>query len=233
VLEVTISRKLRDFTLDISFTVHPGEILALMGSNGSGKSTSLNIIAGLLAPDSGCIRLNGRILCEQVRGIHLPVEQRQIGYVFQNAAVFPHLTVSENIAYGLRARGLPRAEITERVGQMVTMMHLEELDSVRASNLSGGQKQRVALARAIAIHPALLMMDEPFTSLDAESTRAVKALTRQVVSRLQIPCIIVTHRVADSQEIGDHAVVLNAGKTEWAGRPRDIPADCTACRCLS
>lgn len=232
-LEASIARSLRDFTLEVSLTIRPGEILVLMGSNGSGKSTTLNIIAGLLSPDRGCVRLNGTTLCEPEQGICMPVENRQIGYVFQNAAVFPHLSVNENIAYGLKARGLPRAEVAERVGQMVEMMHLEELALVRASHLSGGQKQRVALGRAIAIRPALLMMDEPFSSLDVESTRAVKDLTREVVSRMQIPCIVVTHRVADSQEIGDHAVVLCSGKKEWEGDPGDIPRTCTVCRCPS
>jgi molybdate transport system ATP-binding protein len=202
-----------------------------MGSKGSGKSTTLNIVSGLLSPDAGCIRLNGTILCEPAQGVHVPVEERQIGYVFQNAAVFPHLTVNENIAYGLQVRGLPRTEVAERVREMVEMMHLDDLALVKASNLSGGQKQRVALGRAIAIRPALLMMDEPYSSLDVESTRAVKELTRNVVSKMQIPCIIVTHRVADSREIGDQAVVLCSGKKEWEGSPGDIPETCSVCRC--
>lgn len=232
-LDVTITRNLRDFVLDISLSVLPGQILALMGSNGSGKSTTLNLIAGLLSPDKGCIRLNGTVLSDPTAGICMPIETRQIGYVFQNAAVFPHLTVNENIAYGLRARRLPRAEVADRVGQMVEMMQLGDLAGVRASSLSGGQKQRVALGRAIAIRPALLMMDEPYSSLDGGSTRVVKELTRDIVSEMKIPCIIVTHRVADSQEIGDRALVLCSGKKEWEGRPADIPAECSVCRCGS
>jgi molybdate transport system ATP-binding protein len=230
-LEVAITRKLRDFELDISLSVRPGEILMLMGSNGSGKSTTLNTIAGLLSPDSGCIRLDGMTLCEPALGIHTPIEHRRIGYVLQNAAVFPHLSVSENIAYGLRAQGLPRADILERTGHLRQMMNLDDLSSVRASNLSGGQKQRVALARAIAIRPALLMMDEPYSSLDIESTHAVENLTKKVVTEMQIPCIIVTHRVADCHEIGDRVIVLCSGKKEWEGNPRDMPEDCSVCRC--
>jgi molybdate transport system ATP-binding protein len=230
-LEAEFTKKLRDFTMDLSFHVSDGEILVLMGNNGSGKSTTLNIIAGLLFPDTGTVRLNGTLFCEPVQGTHVAIEDRRIGYVFQNAAVFPHLSVSENIAYGLRARGLPRLEISERVGHLMEMMHLDDLATVKAGNLSGGQKQRTALARAIAIRPALLMMDEPFSFLDVESTLAVKELTRNIVKEMQIPCIVVTHRVADSNEIGDRAMVICSGEKEWEGSPRDIPEDCTICRC--
>ena len=168
-LDATIRRNLRDFELDLSFSVRPGEILILMGSNGSGKSTTLNILAGLLEPDNGCIRLNGTTFCEPDRMISLPIEARRIGYVFQNTAVFPHLSVRENIAYGLRAHSAPLQEIDEQVSDLVQAMGLEDLAEVTASRLSGGQKQRVALARAIAIRPTLLMMDEPFSSLDLEA----------------------------------------------------------------
>jgi ABC-type sulfate/molybdate transport systems ATPase subunit len=230
-LEVSITRKLRDFTLDLDLNVQPGEILVLLGANGSGKSTTLNIIAGLLDPDAGSVRLNGTSLCEPERGTRIPVEDRRIGYVFQDAAVFPHLSVEENIAYGLRARHLPSQVIAERVSRMMKMMRLEGLAQVRAANLSGGQKQRVALARAIAIRPALLMLDEPYSSLDVESMRAVEDLTRKVVTEMQIPCLVVTHRVADCHEIGDRVLVIRSGKKEWAGSPRDMPEGCSVCRC--
>jgi ABC-type sulfate/molybdate transport systems ATPase subunit len=229
-LEAVFTRKLRDFTMDISFHIHDGEILALMGNNGSGKSTTLNIIAGLLTPDTGCIQLNGTMLCEPARGTLIAIEDRRIGYVFQNAAVFPHLSVQDNIAYGLRARKLPGPEIAGRVMQLMELMHLGDLATVKAGNLSGGQKQRTALARAIAIRPTLLMLDEPFSSLDIESTIAVKELIRNIVKEMQIPCIVVTHRIADSYEIGDRAMVLCSGKKEWEGSPRDMPRDCTVCR---
>jgi molybdate transport system ATP-binding protein len=230
-LKAEFTRTLRDFTLDLSFQVKDGEILALMGNNGSGKSTTLNIIAGLLAPDSGCIRLNSTMLCEPAEGTHIAIEDRRIGYVFQNAAVFPHLSVRDNIAYGLRARNISRPEITGRVEQMMELMHLGDLEAVKAGNLSGGQKQRTALARAIAIRPALLMMDEPFSSLDVESTIAVKALTRDIVKKMKIPCIVVTHRETDSREIADWTMVISLGKREWEGRPPDMPRNCTVCRC--
>jgi len=230
-LDVAITRKLRDFTLDLAFTVKPGKILVLMGSNGSGKSTTLNVIAGLLSPDAGCIRLNGSTLCEPARGTDLAIEDRRIGYVFQNAAVFPHLTVQENIAFGLRARGTGTEKIRTRVGELLDATHIRDLALVKAGNLSGGQKQRVALARALAIRPALLMLDEPFTALDAESTRDIKNLIRTFVTEMQVPCIVVTHRQTDSIDIGDRACVLCLGKKEWEGIPRDMPEACLSCPC--
>jgi molybdate transport system ATP-binding protein len=230
-LDVTLTRKLRDFTLDLAFSVRPGEILVLMGSNGSGKSTTLNILAGLLTPDAGCIRLNGSTLCEPARGTDTPIEHRRIGYVFQNAAVFPHLTVQDNIAFGPRARGEDQEEIRKRVDLLLDVVHIRDLATVKAGNLSGGQKQRVALARAIAIRPALLMLDEPFTALDAESTMGVKELIRKFVTEMQIPCIVVTHRRTDSSDIGDRVCVLCSGKKEWEGLPDEMPEECLSCQC--
>lgn len=230
-LDVAITKKLRDFTLDLAFEVRPGEILVLMGSNGSGKSTTLNIISGLLPTDSGCIRLNGNTLCEPARGTDTPVEDRRIGYVFQTAAVFPHLTTRENIAFGLRACRTNPLEIRKRVDELLGATHISDLALVKAKNLSGGQKQRVALARALAIRPTLLMLDEPFTALDTESTRDIKDLIRKFVTEMQIPCIIVTHRQTDSSDIGDRAIVLCAGKKEWEGVPREMPEECLVCPC--
>lgn len=230
-LDVVITRKLRDFTLDIAFAVRPGEILALMGANGSGKSTTLNIVAGLLIPDAGYIRLNGSTLCEPARGTDIAIEDRRIGYVFQNAAVFPHLTVRDNIAFGPRARGVDPQEIRTRVDELLDAIHIRDLALVKAGNLSGGQKQRVALARALVIRPSLLMLDEPFTALDTESTRDIKDLIRKFVTEMQIPCIVVTHRRTDSSDIGDRICVLCSGKKEWEGLPGEMPEACLSCQC--
>jgi molybdate transport system ATP-binding protein len=231
-LDVRITKQLRDFVLDLSFSVPPGEIFVLMGSNGSGKSTTLNIIAGLLSPDAGCIRLDGRTLCEPNTGTNMAIEDRRVGYVFQNSAVFPHLTVRENIGYGPRARGIPRDEWAGPVDELIDRMQMADFASVKAANLSGGQKQRVALARALAIRPSLLLLDEPFTALDSESTRIVKELARESVAVLKIPCIVVTHRRADADEIGDRVCLLCSGKKEWEGDPHGMPDACmTSCRC--
>jgi len=221
-LEATITKQLRDFTLDLSLHVDDGSLVVLMGENGAGKTTLLNCIAGLMEPDAGSIRSGSSVVFDANTGINIPVEARRIGYVFQRSAVFPHMTVGENIAFGLRARHKPAVFIKERVGYWLKAMHIEDLAKVRAGNLSGGQKQRVALARALAIQPALLMLDEPFTALDAENIRLVKELTRTFVTEMAIPCLVVTHRVSDCRDVGDRVCVLCKGKKEWEGKPEDL-----------
>lgn len=225
-LDATIHKKLRDFSLDITIHAVPGEIVVLMGENGAGKSTVLNSISGLVQPDSGLIRLNGSVLFDLGTGLDVPVENRRIGYVFQNSVVFPHLSVRDNIAFGLRAMHNPSAFIKERVGHWLSATDIEDLAEVKAGNLSGGQKQRVALARALATEPALLMLDEPFTALDAENIKLVKELTRTFVTEMAIPCLVVTHRITDSRDIGDKVCMICKGRKEWEGNPSDAPA-CT------
>ncbi|MDD1697740.1 MAG: ATP-binding cassette domain-containing protein [Methanoregula sp.] len=223
-LKVDLHKQLRDFSLDLNLRVNPGEILVLMGENGAGKSTVLNNIAGLLKPDTGSITLSGRQFFDSMNEINLPVEDRNIGYVLQNPAVFPHLTVRENIAYGLKTRHKAKDLVDTRVNHWLMVMNIEELARVKAGNLSGGQKQKVALARAFAIEPDLLMLDEPFTALDKKSRESVQEAVRTCVSDLQIPCLVVTHRVADALDIGERVYLLNRGVNHWEGRPSDMPA---------
>ena len=222
-LEADLHKQLRDFPLDLKIQANPGEILVLMGENGAGKSTVLNILSGLLTPDTGFIRLHGRDLYQSAAGICVPVESRRIGYVLQNPAVFPHLSVSENVAYGLRARHVQKNMIAEYVDRWMGLMDIRDLANVKAGNLSGGQKQRVALARALATRPALLMLDEPFTALDTQSTVSVKDAIRRCITELQIPCIAVTHRVTDARDVGDRICILRRGVNRWQGQPTDIP----------
>jgi molybdate transport system ATP-binding protein len=227
--DATIHKKLRDFSLDLAIHAGPGEVVVLMGENGAGKSSALNIISGLISPDAGSIRLDGSVLFDSETRVDVPVEDRRIGYVFQNSAVFPHLSVRDNIAFGLRARHKPPAFIKEHVGYWLKVMNIEDLADVKAGNLSGGQKQRVALARALAIEPALLMLDEPFTALDTENIRLTKELTRTFVNEMKIPCLVVTHRMSDCRDVGDKMCLICQGKKDWEGRPEDLPA----CRCRS
>ncbi|MFA4875887.1 MAG: ATP-binding cassette domain-containing protein [Methanoregula sp.] len=216
-LDVHIVRKLRDFTLDITLHVDDGKILVLMGENGAGKSTTLNSIAGLLSPDTGSIRLNGSVLFDAESGIDIPVEERRIGYVFQKSAVFPHMTVRENIAFGLVAQHIDERNREKRVARWLDCLDIRNLSGVRAAQLSGGQKQRVALARALATEPALLMLDEPFSGLDAGSRVSVKDAIRKCTSDLNIPCIMVTHRAEDARDIGDGSCTLCRGNITGAG----------------
>ncbi len=141
------------------------------------------------------------------------------------------MSVRDNVAFGLRAQHRPRQFISEQVTYWMDHMHITDLAGVKAGSLSGGQKQRVALARALAVEPDLLMLDEPFTGLDAESMAIVKDLIAKFVKKLEIPCILVTHRVADSEEIGDRTCVLCNGKKEWEGIPGEMPEICTVCHC--
>lgn len=232
-LEACMTKKLRDFTLDLSLRVGNGEIVVLMGENGAGKSTTLNLIAGLLAPDSGLIRFDGTPVFDPDQGIDVPVEDRRIGYVFQKSAVFPHLTVSENIAFGLAAQNLDPPVIRERVCRWMDTMGLTDIARVQASHLSGGQKQRVALARALATEPVLLMLDEPFSMLDTRSSEAVRDLIRMQVRELDIPCILVSHRMTDAHELGDRICFLNRGNKCWDGSPAKFPREIPGCRCGS
>jgi molybdate transport system ATP-binding protein len=222
-LEAHLQKQLRDFPLNVHFKVKPGEILILMGENGSGKSTVLSSIAGLLSPDTGSISLEGTLLFNSENATDMPVEDRNIGYVLQNPAVFPHITVRENIAYGLKARHKPKDLVDTRVNHWLRVMDIEGVGGVKAGNLSGGQKQKVALARALAIEPGLLMLDEPLTALDTESRQSVQEAVRTCVSDLQIPCIVVMHSVADALGIGDRVYLLNRGVNRWEGRPSDMP----------
>jgi putative spermidine/putrescine transport system ATP-binding protein len=201
---------------DVCFEVPAGKVVALLGPSGCGKSTLLRAIAGLLAPDRGAIMLEGRDL------LQIPARKRAIGMVFQNYALFPHLTVAENVAYGLVSRRLPRREIAARVDEMLRLVRLEAYGARLPRELSGGQQQRVAVARALAVRPSALLLDEPFGALD----RGLRAELQDEFIRMQadvgITTVMVTHDQEEAQTVADTLVVMNAGRVEQTGSAEDI-----------
>jgi len=211
-LDISVSRQLRDFKLSVDLTVEPGKYLVLTGNNGAGKTTLLNIVAGFITPDHGYIRTNGKTVFDSANHIMIPPEERQIGYVFQNAAVFPHLTVTENIEYGLRARNIGKPLREKKVASLIEQLKLDHLKNYKADHLSGGQKQLVALGRAIAVEPVLLLLDEPYRALDSTMYPVVKDCIEKVVRLLDIPCILVTHQNSDEDLTNSRQCRIHEGK---------------------
>jgi putative spermidine/putrescine transport system ATP-binding protein len=207
----------------VDLEIAAGETIVLLGPSGCGKTTTLRLIAGLEAPDPG-----GRVLFGSRDVTPLPIERRNVGMVFQSYALFPNMTVAENIGYGLKIRSLPASERRARVGQMLDMMRIGELADRPIDRLSGGQRQRVALARAIAVEPDVLLLDEPLTVLDAKLRDALRVEIDTLLRGLGITAVYVTHDQAEAMALGDRIVVMSNGRIAQIGRPRDIwfaPAD--------
>jgi iron(III) transport system ATP-binding protein len=201
---------------EVSLTVQGGEFFTLLGPSGCGKTTLLRCVAGFLRPDAG------RILCDGERLDTLPAHLRDIGMVFQNYAIFPHLTVFENVAYGLRARRVPPTELRRRTVEALRLVQMEPLADRRPDQLSGGQQQRVALARAMAIRPRLLLMDEPLSNLDAKLRVEMRTEIRRLQRELGITTIYVTHDQEEALAISERLAVMNAGRVEQVGFPWDV-----------
>ncbi|MBX9749461.1 MAG: ABC transporter ATP-binding protein, partial [Roseococcus sp.] len=178
------------------------EVVALLGPSGCGKTTTLRIVAGFESADSGSVTLAGRDL------IRLPPHQRDIGLVFQDYALFPHMSVADNVAYGLRRRGMPAADRARRVGKMLDLVRLTGLDARRPAHLSGGQQQRVALARALAINPRLLLLDEPLSNLDAKLRHTLQTELRQILTRIGTTTLIVTHDQEEAMALADRIAIM-------------------------
>jgi len=221
-LEIDIKKKLRDFDLQLKLDVGSGQTMMLVGDNGCGKTTLLNLIAGLDRPDAGRIALDGRALYDSDLGIELPPEVRGIGYVFQSYALFPHLSVFDNVAFGLRTRKMPAAEIDLRVNDHLQDAGLWEIRRAKAADVSGGQKQRVALARALIIEPKLLLLDEPLSALDVRRQAAMREELRETIRACGVPCIIVTHDLRDVVCMGDFACLLERGHVALLGKAEDV-----------
>jgi iron(III) transport system ATP-binding protein len=203
---------------DISFELNAGEILVLVGPSGCGKTTTLRMIAGLERPDSGVVRLNDRVVASD--SVFVPPEKRGVGMVFQDHALFPHLTVAENIAFGLRGR--PPAEIKSTVGEMLHLVGLLPLSRRYPHALSGGERQRVALARALAPRPVVVLMDEPFSSLDADLRQEMREHVRRILKSMQATVVFVTHDQDEALYMGDRLAVMQNGQIEQIGTPEEI-----------
>jgi len=201
----------------LDLDVRAGETVVFLGPSGCGKTTMLRIIAGLEAPDEP-----GRVFFGEEDVTAQPIERRNVGMVFQSYALFPNMTVAENIAYGLKVRRLAPAERDARVGEMLAMMHLVELGHRRVDQLSGGQKQRVALARALAVRPRVLLLDEPLTALDAKLREGLRVEIDRLLRSLAITAIYVTHDQAEAMALGDRIAVMERGRIAQIGTPQEI-----------
>jgi sulfate transport system ATP-binding protein len=205
---------------DVSLTVAKGELVALLGPSGSGKTTLLRIIAGLESPDTGSILLHGEESTED------NASTRGIGFVFQHYALFRHMTIFENVAFGLRVQSrqirLLRREIRERVTELLRLVQLDSYARMYPDQLSGGQRQRVALARALAVKPKVLLLDEPFSALDAKVRKELRDWLRRIHDELHVTTVLVTHDQEEALEVADRVAILNHGKLEQIGTPQSI-----------
>src|SRR6476660_2850761 len=207
------TRALEPVSLDIA----RGETLVLLGPSGCGKTTLLRMVAGLETPDSG-----GRIFFNDADVTDAPIEQHNVGMVFQSYALFPNMNVADNIAYGLKFRGTSAQERTARVAELVALTGIEGLEHRRIDQLSGGQRQRVALARAVAVRPSVLLLDEPLTALDAALRERLRSELNRLLRALGITTIYVTHDQAEAMELGDRIVVMRKGAIAQIGTPREV-----------
>jgi sulfate transport system ATP-binding protein len=212
------TRRFGDFTAldDVSVEIPSGSLTALLGPSGSGKSTLLRVIAGLERPDAGTVAIDGR------DATTLPPQRRGVGFVFQHYAAFKHMTVRENVAFGLKVQRRPRAGIRRRVDELLELVQLPGLADRYPAQLSGGQRQRMALARALAVEPSVLLLDEPFGALDARVRKELRAWLRRLHDDVHVTTVFVTHDQEEAMEVADRIVVMNHGRVEQVGGPRDL-----------
>ncbi len=232
-LDVTLRKALPGFTLDVQWTAGDG-VAVLFGPSGAGKSLTLACLAGLVPPDAGRIVVDGRVLFDSAAGIDLPPQARRVGFVFQSLALFPHLTVAENVGFGLRDR--PRAERERTVREIVERLGLGGLEARRPAEISGGQRQRVAVGRALAIDPALLLLDEPLSALDLPLRRALRDELRATLADVRTAAVVVTHDFTEAYRLGDRIVVYENGRVVQSAPRAELlwqPASETVARIMS
>jgi sulfate transport system ATP-binding protein len=213
-----VTKRFGDFTAvdRVTVEVETGSLTALLGPSGSGKSTLLRVIAGLEQPDTGTVLLDGRDVTA------LPPQERGIGFVFQHYAAFKHMTVADNVAFGLTVRKRPKSEIRERVAELLALVQLSPFGERYPAQLSGGQRQRMALARALAVEPSVLLLDEPFGALDARVRKELRLWLRRLHDEAKVTTVIVTHDQEEAMEVAERIVVMNEGRIEQEGGPREL-----------
>ena len=214
----SVSKRFGDFTAldDVSLEVTGGSLTALLGPSGSGKSTLLRIIAGLEQPDAGAVVIDG------IDATGVRPQQRDVGFVFQHYAAFKHMTVRDNVAFGLKVRKRPRAEITAKVDELLRLVQLEPFGHRYPAQLSGGQRQRMALARALAVEPRVLLLDEPFGALDARVRAELREWLRRLHEEVHVTTIFVTHDQEEAMAVADQIAVMHRGRVEQVGGPREL-----------
>ncbi|MES2936795.1 MAG: ABC transporter ATP-binding protein [Pseudomonadota bacterium] len=215
-LQLEVRKHLRDFEAAFDFSLSR-DITVLLGPSGHGKTTFLNMVAGMTTPDAGYVILDGVTLFDSTRGTNVRMEQRKVGFVFQDYALFPHMSVYDNIAYGLRATGRKDKEVRAEVEQGLERMRIGELRDAKPSQLSGGQRQRVALARTLVTRPQIMLLDEPLSALDMQLRTAMRAELRTLLKTLEIPAVVVTHDPLDAVALGDDVIVIEEGRAVQRG----------------
>jgi molybdate transport system ATP-binding protein len=219
-LSARVAAERGSLALDVEVEVADGEVLAVLGPNGAGKSTLLRVLAGLLAPDDGRVVVDGTVWDDD--GVHVPAHRRSLGVVFQDALLFPHLTVGENVGFALRTRGVRKPERRASADDWLARVGLEGLGNRRPAELSGGQAQRAALARALVGAPALLLLDEPLSALDARTRLVVRAELRRHLAAFPGSTVLVTHDPVDAMALADRVVVVEEGRVVQTGTPDEV-----------
>lgn len=221
-LSLNLRKQVNGFKLDVEWAMD-NELSVLFGYSGAGKSMTLQLLAGLMQPDEGWIQADDQFLFDSRSNTNLPPQARSIGYVFQNLALFPHMTVKENIFYG--ATGLRKEQREKRCREMLSGFHLVGLEERLPSEISGGQQQRVALARALIRRPGLLLLDEPFSALDLPLRREMQQFLKEIRDEFNIPVILVTHDLSEAFSVADRIIIYSQGRVVQTGSPLEVHRD--------